>query len=85
MSEFQAVPVVERADSVRRRDLWRCCLCGTSDRNCLRFSITAILSGFIMLFSAGMLAFANLPCPEQNTMVGLITLTLGYWLKSPLD
>lgn len=85
--EFQAVPTVERmgGGNTRRRELWRCCICGTSDRNCLRFSITAILSSFIMIFSAGMLAFVDLPCPEQNTFVGLITLVLGYWLKSPLD
>ena len=84
-TEFTAVPVVERVDSNRRKDLWKCCICGTSDRNCLRFSITAILSGFVLIFSSAMLAFADLPCSEQNTMVGLMTLTLGYWLKSPLD
>ena len=64
---------------------WHCCLFGDSNPNALRFSITAGLSCFIMLFSAVMLAFMNLPCPEQNTFVGLITLVLGYWLKSPLD
>lgn len=81
--EFQAAAITE--NRTMEPEEWKCCLCGTSDRNCLRFSITAILSGFIMIFSAGMLAFADLPCPEQNTFVGLITLVLGYWLKSPLD
>ena len=87
MSEFQAVAVSDQSsvEQENNKDIWKCCLCGTSDRNCLRFSLTAILSGFIMLFSSGMLAFADLPCPEQNTFTGLITLVLGYWLKSPLD
>ena len=83
--EFQPVPVMERQNTDKKKELWKCCICGTSDRNCLRFSITAILSGFVLLFSSAMLAFADLPCSEQNTMVGLMTLTLGYWLKSPLD
>ena len=64
---------------------WKCCLLGTSDPSCLRFSISAILSSFVMIFASSMLAFARLDCPEQNTYIGLITLILGYWLKSPLD
>lgn len=84
--EFQGVPKNERRSS---RDVsntqWRCCLCGISDRGALRFTMTAVLSTILLLFSCGMLAFANLPCPEQHTFVGLITLTIGYWLKSPLD
>lgn len=84
MSEFTAVPVETPVAQTITRE-WHCCLFGDSNPNALRFSITASLSCFIMLFSASMLAFTNLPCSEQNTFIGLITLVLGYWLKSPLD
>jgi hypothetical protein len=93
MKSFQSVSVQSPEDPEDFKDetpeqnsnMWRCCLCGTSDRNCLRFSTTAILSSFIMIFSTGMIAFVDLTCPEQNTFVGLITLILGFWMKSPLD
>ena len=83
MTDFTPVTIEpERIPGVR---VWRCCLFGDSNPNCLRFSITASISCFILFFSSGMLAFVELPCPEQNTFTGLITLILGYWLKSPLD
>ena len=84
MSEFTAVPVETQSVGPRTNE-WHCCLFGDSNPNALRFSITAGLSCFIMGFSACMLAFVDLPCSEQNTFIGLITLVLGYWLKSPLD
>ena len=84
MSEFTPVAQAE-PERVSITRVWHCCLFGDSNPNALRFSITAGLSCFILLFSSGMLAFADLPCQEQNTFVGLITLVLGYWLKSPLD
>ena len=80
--EFEAVAV---EDVERNSQIWKCCLFGTSDRNCVRFITIAAFSFFIIGFSASMLAFADLPCAEQNTFVGLITLILGFWLKSPLD
>lgn len=83
--DFSSVPTAERRERRDPNTQWRCCLCGISDRGALRFAMTAMLSTLLMLFSCGMLAFANPPCSEQNTFVGLITLTIGYWLKSPLD
>lgn len=84
--DFQAVPQNEREGRGElTRTQWRCCLCGISDRGALRFAMTAVLSTILLLFSCGMLAFADLPCSETQTFVGLITLTIGYWLKSPLD
>ena len=85
--EFSEVAVrsPDENDVERNSNIWKCCLFGTSDRNCVRFSTVAVLSFFIIGFSASMLAFADLPCQEQHTFVGLITLILGFWLKSPLD
>lgn len=81
---FQAVPVQnpDEIDVERNSNIWNCCLFGSSDRNCLRFITITSLSFFIIGFSAAMLAFADLPCEEQHTFVGLITLILGFWLKS---
>lgn len=76
-------PISQNTSNDRVR--WKCCLLGSSNPNCLRFSISAFLSSFVMIFSAVMLGFKNLDCPEQNTYISLITLVLGYWLKSPLD
>jgi hypothetical protein len=75
----------DEIDSERNSNMWNCCLFGSSDRNCLRFITITSLSFFIVGFSASMLAFADLPCQEQHTFVGLITLILGFWLKSNLD
>lgn len=84
--DYESVPVVETARATRDPHIWRCCLCGGSDRRALRFCMTASLSTMLMLFSCGMIAFAkDLGCSDKQTFVGMITLTIGYWLKSPLD
>jgi len=85
--EFSEVAVQnpDEIDVERNSNIWNCCLFGSSDRNCLRFITITSLSFFIVGFSASMLAFADLPCQEQHTFVGLITLILGFWLKSNLD
>jgi hypothetical protein len=83
--DYESVPVVETARVTRDPHMWHCCLWGGSDRRALRFCMTALLSSTLMLFSCGMIALADLSCAEQNTFVAMITLTIGYWLKSPLD
>ena len=74
-------------DTVERQStfLWKTCLCGSSDRRLLTFVANLSISISILSFCFFMIGNRSLSCPELNTYVGLISLILGVWLKSPLS
>ena len=66
-------------------NLWKTCLCGSSDKRLLTFVAMITISISILVFCFFMIANRSLTCPELNTYIGLISLILGVWLKSPLS
>lgn len=59
--------------------------CGTiSDKRLLVFISSLSITLFLLSFCFFMLATRN-DCASQYTYVGLITLLLGWWMKSPIS
>ena len=60
--------------------------CGrTSDSRLLKFIASFSITSIIVIFSCYQLSKEGISCPDQNTYIGLITLLIGIWLKSPLS
>ena len=76
---------VSRIDINDNKEIWKCCTGTMSDKRLLRFVAMLGITGPVLLFSIAMLSMRDLSCPEQNTFIGLITLILGTWLKSPIE
>ena len=66
-------------------NLWKTCLCGSSDKRLLTFVAMITISISILVFCFFMIANRSLTCPELQTYVGLISLIIGVWLKSPIS
>ena len=59
--------------------------CGRpSDRRLLIFIASILISVIVIVFSCYKLADPNIDCSSQNTFVGIISLIVGVWLRSPL-
>ena len=63
---------------------WKVCCGGSTDRRVLTFVASLSLSTIIMIFSCYQLT-RGLDCSQENTYIGLITLIIGFWMKSPLS
>ena len=61
------------------------CCNRTSDSRLLKFIATFSITSIIIIFSCYQLSKPDISCPDQNTYVGLITLLIGIWLKSPMS
>lgn len=77
--------VANERQSLSNVNLWKTCLCGSSDRRLLTFVANLSISISILVFCFFMIGNRSLSCPELNTYIGLISLILGVWLKSPLS
>ena len=76
---------IERQGSILNPNLWKTCLCGSSDKRLLTFVAMISISISILVFCFFMIANRSLSCPELNTYISLISLILGIWVKSPLS
>lgn len=56
----------------------------TTDKRLVVLLASVIISFIVVTFSCYMLAANKLDCSSQHTYVGLLTLIIGIWLKSPL-
>jgi hypothetical protein len=64
--------------------LWYSCLTGRkTDSRLLHFISVFSISVGVIIFSAYQLSHSQ-ACETDNLYVGLLTLTLGIWLKSPI-
>lgn len=66
-----------------QENTYRTCCGAMSDRRLLTFIATLNISLLVLTFSCYMLA-TNKDCTAQHTYVGLVTLIIGIWLKSPI-
>ena len=66
-----------------RENTYQSCCGQTSDKRLLVFISTLSISLLLLTFSCFMLA-THKECESQNTYVGLITLIVGVWMKSPI-
>ena len=75
----------EQTEDRMSGNLWKTCMCGSSDLRLLTFVANLSISISILVFCFFMIGNRSLSCPELNTYIGLISLILGVWLKSPLS
>ena len=60
------------------------CCGGTSDRRLLQFIASLSISLLVLIFCAYKLS-QDIDCASENTFVGLTTLIIGVWIKSPFE
>jgi hypothetical protein len=73
---------IEMENEELNNQLKTCCDT-TSDRRLLMFIASFSVSLIVISFSITQLAI-NDSCEAQSTYLGLLTLVLGIWLKSPV-
>ena len=66
-------------------NLWQTCLGCKSDKRLLIFIGNALISFIILGFSISKLSYENIQPDDKNTYIGLVTLIVGIWVKSPLS
>ena len=60
------------------------CCNNSTDKRLLRFGATLLVSMTFIIFSFYQLTQIE-ECHTQNLYVGLITLIIGFWIKSPIE
>ena len=61
------------------------CLGGSTDRRLYILVVQTIISLALVIFSLVMLGDKNLDCSKDNLYSSILTLIVGYWIKSPLS
>ena len=65
------------------KNTWRSCCDIPSDRRLLMFISSFSITLIIITFSCYKLSLEDVDCSSENTYIGLITLLIGLWIKSP--
>lgn len=61
------------------------CIGGSTDRRLYILVVQTLISLAIVIFSLIMLSDKSLDCSKDNLYSSILTLILGYWIKSPLS
>jgi hypothetical protein len=61
------------------------CCSGTSDKRCHTLIVQTTISISVLFLCIFKLADHNLNCEQSNIYVGLLTMLIGIWIKSPLS
>ena len=72
-----------KVEDLEKVNQYRTCCGAMSDKRLLIFISSLSISLLILCFSCYKLAHNN-DCQNQNTYVGLISLIIGIWIKSPI-
>jgi membrane-bound ClpP family serine protease len=62
---------------------WQSCCNKTTDKRLLRYISTSVISGSILTLSIVKL-MSDIDCEDKNLYVGLLTMVLGIYIKSPI-
>ena len=65
--------------------IWKSCCFKSTDSRLLTFVASFTISLSLLFFSCFQLARDDIDCNSENLYVGLITLILGVWVKSPIQ
>lgn len=71
----------KKAELEERKKVWKSG-CLIIDRNAVVFFSTLFISLIVITFCIFKLTHSD-SCEAQNTYIGLLTLVLGIWIKSP--
>ena len=80
--------IVEHAIDIENKEndhIMKSCCGHVSDSRLLKFIASFSITSIIVIFSCYQLSREGISCPDQNTYIGLITLLIGIWLKSPMS
>jgi len=61
------------------------CMGGSTDKRLYILVVQTIISLALVIFSLIMLGDKNLDCSKDNLYSSILTLIVGYWIKSPLS
>jgi hypothetical protein len=61
------------------------CIGGSTDKRLYILVVQTIISLALVIFSLVMLGDKNLDCSKDNLYSSILTLIVGYWIKSPLS
>ena len=75
---------IKYEDTEQKNKLSMCCCNEKTDVRLLIFLSTFTVTFTLLIFSCYQLAHVN-DCQSENLYVGLITLVVGVWVKSPLS
>lgn len=74
----------ERVEPDNNENQWHTCCGKTSDSRLLTFVASLSISLLILIFCAYKLS-EEMDCPSENTYIGLTSLIIGVWIKSPVQ
>jgi hypothetical protein len=74
-----------KAISQHNKHKLQSCMGGSTDRRLYILIVQTIISFAIVIFSLVMLSDKDLDCSKDNLYSSILTLILGYWIKSPLS
>jgi hypothetical protein len=81
---YSLPPILENIEEEKENKfLWRSCCGVVSDKRILTFVASLSISLIIIMFSCFQLT-NGLNCSQENVYVGLLTLIVGFWMKSPI-
>jgi hypothetical protein len=83
-AEPEAVGLVMRGEDTNTDNHWNTCCGKTSDRRLLQFIASLSISLLVLIFSAYQLS-QHLDCASEQVYIGLVTLIIGFWVKSPIS
>ncbi len=61
------------------------CIGGSTDKRLYILVVQTIISISLVIFSLVMLSDKSLDCSKDNLYSSILTLIVGYWIKSPLS
>jgi len=64
---------------------WNSCCMRKTDSRLLTFIASFFISIILLIFSCYQLTRPDIDCASENIYISLITLIIGYWMKSPLS
>ena len=91
IADLERTPTIEKRilehrieiDDKNNDNQWHSCCFKTSDKRLLKFISIFTISISVLIFSFYKLS-TDITYDEQNTYIGLITLIIGIYIKSPV-
>ena len=62
-----------------------CCFNSGTDKRLYILIVQTVISIGVIIFCSVMLSDENISCERGQTFVSLISLIIGYWIKSPVS
>lgn len=75
---------IDVKEKIKDEDKIETCCSGTSSKKFYILIVQSVISGGVITLSLVKLSNEHLDCSQTNVYVGLLTMLIGIWIKSPL-